>query len=137
MYFLETIQYEVERGNFVHAVLLDLSKAFDSFSHQTLLKELQSLHFSPSAIPIKESFLSGRLQQVFVDGVQSEWIELKQRVPQGAVLGPLFFNVYVNDLLELMNKTANVLQYADDCLNFVVIKFPRLNVKYNTTIYIS
>ena len=76
--FSETIQYEIEMGNFVHSVLLDLSKAFDSLSHQVLLKKLQTLQFLPSALQIVESFLTGRLQQVFVNGVHSEWVELKQ-----------------------------------------------------------
>ena len=47
---------------------------------------------------------------------KSEWIELKQGVPQGTVIGPLFSNLYVNDLPELMSETAHILQYADDCL---------------------
>ena len=46
---------------------------------------------------------------------KSEWIELKQGVPQGTVIGPLFSNLYVNDLPELMSETAHILQYADDC----------------------
>ena len=118
LYFIETIQHEIEIGNIVHAVLLDLSKAFDSLSHQILLKKLESLHFSPSATQIVESFLTGRLQQVSVNGVLSEWIELKQSVPQGTVVGPLFFNLYVNDLPELICRPAHILQYAEDCLVF-------------------
>ena len=70
--------------------------------------------FSPSARQIVESFLTGRFQQVSVNAVLSEWIELKQRVPQGTVRGPLFFNLYVNDLPELISETTHILQYADD-----------------------
>ena len=58
------------------------------------------------------------MQQVSVNGVQSEQMELKQGVPQGTIIGPLFFNLYVNDLPELMSETAHILQYADDCLSF-------------------
>ena len=118
LYFIETIQHEIEIGNIVHAVLLDLSKAFDSLSQQILLQKLKSLHFSPSATQIVESFLTGRLQQVSVNGVLSEWIELKQSVPQGTVVGPLSFNLYVNDLPELISRPAHILQYADNCLVF-------------------
>ena len=65
-----------------------------------------------------ESFSTGRLQQVSLNCVQSELIELKQGFPQGTVIWPLFFNLYVNDLTKLMRKTAHILQYADDCLIF-------------------
>ena len=58
LYFIETIQHEIEIGDIVHAVLLDLSKAFHSLSHQILLKKLESLHFSPSATQIVESFFN-------------------------------------------------------------------------------
>ena len=76
--FFKTIQQEIENGNIVHAAPLDLSKAFDSLSHQILLKKLQSLHFSPSALQTVENCLTGRLQQVSANGVLSEWIESKQ-----------------------------------------------------------
>ena len=65
-----------------------------------------------------ESFSTGRLQQVSVNGVLSEWIGLKQGVPQGTVVGPLFFNLYVNDPPELISIPAHILQNADDCLVF-------------------
>ena len=90
MYFIETILHAIEIGNFVQAVQLDPSKAFDSLSHPDLLKKLQSLPFSHSAIQIVENFLTGRLQQVSVLGVLSERIELKQGVPYGTVIGPFF-----------------------------------------------
>ena len=53
-----------------------------------------------------------------MNGALSEWIELKQGVPQGTVVGPLFFNIYVNDLPELISRPAHLIQYADDCLVF-------------------
>ena len=56
--------------------------------------------------------------QVIVNGVLSEWIELKQGVPRRTVREPLFFNLYVNDVPELISKPAQILQYADDCLVF-------------------
>ena len=65
LYFIESIQDEIENGNIVHAVLLDLSKAFNSLSHQILLKKHQSLHFSTSAIKTVEKILTNRSIETF------------------------------------------------------------------------
>ena len=102
----------------VHAVLLALSKAFDSLSHEILLFKLKSLGFSSSDISFIKSFRSDRLQQVSLNGVKSGWIELKQGIPQGTILGPLLFNLYVNDLTGQITEDAQIIQYADDCLIF-------------------
>ena len=118
MFFTVSVQQEIQDGKIVHAVLLDLSKAFDSLSHKIFLSKLKSLGFSSSAINFIKSFLSDRLQQVSLNGVKSDWIELKQGVPQGTILGPLLFTLYVNDLTEQITEDARIIQYADDCLLF-------------------
>ena len=118
LFFTESVQQEIQDGKIVHAVLLDLSKAFDSLSHEILLSKLKSLGFSFSAINFINSFLSDRMQQVSLNGVKSDWIELKQGVPEGTILGPLLFNLYVNDLTGQITEDARIIQYADDCLLF-------------------
>ena len=132
---------KLELLKIVYAVLFDLSKAFDSPSNQIFLGKFQSLHFLPSEIRIVEGFLTGRLHHVSVNGVQSEWMELKQGVSQGTVIGPLIFNLNLNDLPKHMSEAAHKLQYADDCLAFCnkifVIKNLRLLLKYYKTFYIS
>ena len=106
----------IENGNVVHAVFLDLSEAFDSLSHGIFLKKLKSLSFSHSAIECIESFLTKRLQKVTVNKIVSDWIKLKESVPEGTVLGSLLFNLYVNDLSDQIRENAHIIQSADDCL---------------------
>ena len=118
LFFTETLRKESDSQNIVHAVFLDLSKAFDSISHKLLMKKLSTLNFSESALKLMGDFLNQRTQKVKVNGKQSDWIELARGVPQGTVLGPLMFNLYVNDLNDCIDSNSRLVQYADDCLIF-------------------
>ena len=77
-----------------------------------------SLGFSNGAIALIASFLNKRIQRVNVNGIFSDWIEIKRGVPQGTVLGPLLFNLYVNDIQERLYEGCTLVQYADDCMVF-------------------
>ena len=98
----------------VTAAFLDLSKAFDSIDHLLLLEKLKHLGFSSSAILFIKSYLSNRHQQVVISEAESDWLEVRQGVPQGTVLGPLLFNLYVIDLPNFIN--CSLIQYADDAV---------------------
>ena len=99
------------------AVFLDLSKAFDTVSHDILLSKLE--HYGIRGIPLKllESYLSNRRQFVTVNGQKSETKEISIGVPQGSVLGPLLFLIYINDL-PLSTKNMKSILFADDTTLF-------------------
>ena len=114
VYCTETIRYNINNNNFIAAALLDLSKAFDSINHKILLQKLHELRFSKYALNLIESYLSHRLQKTTVNHVESDWIWLYPGVPQGTILGPLLFNLYINDLNKQTPANTEIIQYADD-----------------------
>ena len=102
------------------AVFLDLSKAFDRVWHAGLLYKLESNGISGNLLKLMRSFLSHRQQRVILNGQQSEWQEVSAGVPQGSVLGPLFFLIYINDLTD--NLKCDVKLFADDTSLFTVVE---------------
>ena len=94
-------------------IFLDLSKAFDSISHKILLQKLSRYGIRGVSLKWFNSYLSGRLQYVLNDNVTSSSQSINAGVPQGSVLGPLLFLLYINDM-PLISTVLNYILFADD-----------------------
>ncbi len=106
------------------AVSLDISKAFNRVWHQALLSKLPSFGLDPHLVSLIESFLQCRSMAVTIDGAKSDSYSFHYGVPQGSVLSPTFFLIFINNLL---NVTSNKLvSFADDCTLFVSSSFENL-----------
>jgi hypothetical protein len=102
------------------AVFLDISKAFDKVWHEGLVYKLKANGFRDNALDILTDFLRNREQRVVINGMESSWEPLKSGVPQGSVLGPLLFLIYINDLTDSISSTIRL--FADDSSLFVRVR---------------
>lgn len=109
---IDTWSRLLEDGIPLDVVYLDFSKAFDTVPHRRLLNKLQSYGVSGKLLSWIEAFLSGRCQQVALGGCLSNMVQVASGVPQGSVLGPLLFLLYVNDLPEVVSCPVTL--FADD-----------------------
>ena len=100
-----------------HCVFFDLQKAFDTVPHRKLMCKLEKLHLHPVLLTWLHNYLYGREQNVIVNGETSDPVKVISGVPQGSVLGPLLFLIYIDDITSLqLSEGTKVSLYADDML---------------------
>ena len=98
---------------------MDLSKAFDCLNHDLMIAKLNAYGFSRSPFNFTLSYLSRKKQRVKLNGSFSEWKTTSIGVPQGSVLGPLLFNIYINDMFMFISS-SQICNYADDTTLYVI-----------------
>ena len=112
--FLEKATLAKDNGKAMDVVYLDFSKAFDKVPHRRLLKKMEGKNINEGVINWIENWLTGRTQRVKVNGEMSEEGEVGSGVPQGTVLGPCLFTIFIDDADDSAVGETQIIKFADD-----------------------
>ena len=110
---IDRLMISMDKGRTPFAIFLDFSKAFDTLDHEILLYQLKYYGIKDKALFLFRNYLTNRRQYTELGGVKSNLSSIKTGVPQGSILGPLLFLLYINDIADI-TKHLKIIIYADD-----------------------
>ena len=116
---IERFKQALDNKNKFGALLTDLSKAFDCLNHELLIAKLDAYGFDHVSLNMILSYLSGRKHRTKVNNCFSKWTEITSGIPQGSILGPLLFSIYINDIFFFIHEDR-VASYADDTTSYSI-----------------
>ena len=121
-YLYNTFCQALDSGKEVRVVFCDVSKAFDRVWHEGLLLKLEAAGITGNLLTWFRSYLTDRRQRVVLPGVQSNWNNIRAGAPQGSILGPLLFLLFINDIV--VDIGSNIRLFADDTSLYMVVDNP-------------